>query len=97
MSLLLKCHLVTKFSSKSPRVQLPHSTSLLKEKWKQFLGNCGSSLRLAGAVPLNQVSASLVHSDRVSNGSMCNTNHGICSLLNANLNANPVLSMVTLS
>lgn len=52
---------------------------------------------LAAAETLNEVSAALVHSDEVSNGNVRIGNHDICSSLNANINANPVSSMLTLS
>lgn len=61
------------------------------------LRSCGFSLRLAASVALNKVSVTPVHSDGVSNGNMRIGNHDICSPLNANVNANPVASMLTLS
>lgn len=52
---------------------------------------------LAAAETLNKVSAGLAHSDEVSNGNTRIGNHDICSPLNANVDANPVSSMLTLS
>lgn len=48
-------------------------------------------------MPLNKVSAALVYPNGVSNCSLCFGNHDICSLLNANIDANLVSSMLTLS
>lgn len=90
---VVKCHLVTKFSSKKPQ-----STIIsLHVSSKRLLEAGGSSLMLAAAVPLNEVSAARVHSDEVSNGNTRIGNHDICSLLNADVDANPVPSMLTLS
>lgn len=88
---VVKCHLVTKFSSKKPQsiIISLHISS------KRLLEAGGSSLMLAAAVLLNKVSAALVHSDEVSNGNARVGNHDICSRLNANIDANPVPSMLT--
>lgn len=46
---------------------------------------------------LNEVSAALVYLNGVSNCSLCFGNHDVCSVLNANVDANSVSSMLTLS
>lgn len=90
---VVKCHLVTKFSSKTPQ-----STIIsLHISSKRLLEAGGCSLTLAAAVLLNKVSAARVHSDEVSDGNKRIGNHDICSPLNADVDANPLPSMLTLS
>lgn len=82
----LKSRPVTKFSSKK---KTPSTISQLCTAAKRVLRDVGFTL--------NKVSAALVYLNGVSDCSLCFGNHDVCSPLNANVDANPVPSMLTLS